>query len=324
MSTIIMAACWPLQGMSASQKAVLISLADQANDDGVCWPAVGTIAARTCLSERAVRDALAWLQTAGVVFREYRANTSTSYTVNPRSYDPNKAPAESKRTTKRKTNVAANAAPPAAAAPGADAAPPANAAVPPANAAPPPANAAGLEGQMPPPNHQLNRQLTANEPSPPALQSGGGEGAPPTDPPVDTENRTEAFKALCRETWKAYADAYLVRYKTEPVRNGKANTTVVNLVKRLGAEAPGVARFFVERVFQDFVVRRCHSIGDLLAQCESYRTQWARDQAVTTESARQVDRTASNANAAKGAAEKALAIVAARKQAAEQKGGGHA
>ena len=33
MSTIIMAACWPLQGMSPSQKAVLISLADKANDD---------------------------------------------------------------------------------------------------------------------------------------------------------------------------------------------------------------------------------------------------------------------------------------------------
>lgn len=110
MSTIIMAACWPLQGMSPSQKAVLISLVDQANDDGVCWPAVGTIAARTCLSERAVRDALAWLQAAGAVFREYRHNTSTSYTVCPKRFDPSKAPAESKRTTKRKTDVAANAA----------------------------------------------------------------------------------------------------------------------------------------------------------------------------------------------------------------------
>ena len=47
MSTIIMAACWPLQGMSPAQKAVLISLADQASDDGVCWPGVNTIAART-------------------------------------------------------------------------------------------------------------------------------------------------------------------------------------------------------------------------------------------------------------------------------------
>lgn len=56
MSTIIMSACWPLQGMSPSQKAVLVSLADQANDDGVCWPSVESIGRRTCLSERAVRD----------------------------------------------------------------------------------------------------------------------------------------------------------------------------------------------------------------------------------------------------------------------------
>jgi len=48
MSTIIMSQCWPLQGLSVTQKAVLISLADQANDDGVCWPAVGTIATRCC------------------------------------------------------------------------------------------------------------------------------------------------------------------------------------------------------------------------------------------------------------------------------------
>lgn len=37
MSTIIMSQCWMLQGLSVTQKAVLISLADQASDDGVCW-----------------------------------------------------------------------------------------------------------------------------------------------------------------------------------------------------------------------------------------------------------------------------------------------
>ncbi|HCL3300057.1 TPA: helix-turn-helix domain-containing protein, partial [Pseudomonas aeruginosa] len=34
MSTIIMSACWPLQGLTPAQKAVLISLADNANDEG--------------------------------------------------------------------------------------------------------------------------------------------------------------------------------------------------------------------------------------------------------------------------------------------------
>jgi len=265
MSTILMAACWPLQGMSPSQKAVLISLADQANDDGVCWPAVGTIAARTCLSERAVRDALAWLQTAGAVFREYRHNTSTSYTVSPKRFDPSKAPTESKRATKRKTNAVENAAPPANAAPGANAAPPANAAVPPADAAPAPANAAPPEGQMPPPNRKGNRHLTANEPFQPAAQAGGDEAA-----------LKEAYLQACRATWAAYEQAYQLRYGTSPVRNAKVNTAVAQIVKRLGAtEAPQVAGWFVSSVSEAFVVKRCHAVGDLLSQCESFRTQWA-------------------------------------------------
>ncbi|KGG90976.1 hypothetical protein P245_14530 [Comamonas thiooxydans] len=292
MSTIIMAACWPLQGMSPSQKAVLISLADQANDDGVCWPAVGTIAARTCLSERAVRDALAWLQAAGAVFREYRHNTSTSYTVCPKRFDPSKAPAESKRTTKRKTDVAANAAPPAAAAPGADAAPPANAAVPPANAAPAPADAAGLEGQMPPPNHQLNRHLTANEPSPPALQSGrGGAG--------QSENTEEtALQAACRETWAAYSFAFEQRYGVKPVRNAPVNANVKALVKRLGhEEAPLVAAWYVANVNEAFVVKNSHGMGVLVNQAEGYRTQWARGQAVTATAAQAADKSSANFDA---------------------------
>ncbi|MEN2432159.1 helix-turn-helix domain-containing protein [Comamonas sp. F1-6] len=292
MSTIIMAACWPLQGMSPSQKAVLISLADQANDDGVCWPAVGTIAARTCLSERAVRDALAWLQAAGAVFREYRHNTSTSYTVCPKRFDPAKAPAESKRTTKRKTDVAANAAPPAAAAPGADAAPPANAAVPPANAAPAPADAAGLEGQMPPPNHQLNRHLTANESSPPALQSGrGGAG--------QAENTEEtALQAACRETWAAYSFAFEQRYGVKPVRNAPVNANVKALVKRLGhEEAPLVAAWYVANVNEAFVVKNSHGMGVLVNQAEGYRTQWACGQAVTATAAQAADKSSANFDA---------------------------
>lgn len=292
MSTIIMAACWPLQGMSPSQKAVLISLADQANDDGVCWPAVGTIAARTCLSERAVRDALAWLQAAGAVFREYRHNTSTSYTVCPKRFDPAKAPAESKRTTKRKTDVAANAAPPAAAAPGADAAPPANAAVPPANAAPAPADAAGLEGQMPPPNHQLNRHLTPNEPSPAASQP-GRDGA------GQTENTEEtALQSACRETWAAYSFAFEQRYGVKPVRNAPVNANVKALVKRLGhEEAPLVAAWYVSNVNEAFVVKNSHGMGVLVNQAEGYRTQWARGQAVTATAAQAADKSSANFDA---------------------------
>lgn len=88
MSTIVMTACWPLQGMSPAQKSVLISLADNANDDGVCWPSVATIGARTCLSERAVRNALRWLEEASLLQSHQRFGRSTWYTITPAAYAP--------------------------------------------------------------------------------------------------------------------------------------------------------------------------------------------------------------------------------------------
>lgn len=157
------------------------------------------------------------------------------------------------------------------------------------------------------------------------ISPGTAGAAPALGEKVDAEAEREAKKAAlqqaCRETWDAYAEAYRVRYGTEAVRNAKGNTAVVLLVKRLGAEeAPAVARFFVERVSEAFVVRRCHAIGDLLQSCEAYRTQWASGSAMTSEGARQADRTASNANTAEGAAAMAIALVARRR--ARQAGAG--
>ncbi|UWU65344.1 helix-turn-helix domain-containing protein [Pseudomonas aeruginosa] len=74
--------------MSPAQKAVLISLADQANDQGVCWPAVDSIAMRCCLSKRAVQQAIKWLRSAGIVSVEERQGRSTMYSVTPAAYAP--------------------------------------------------------------------------------------------------------------------------------------------------------------------------------------------------------------------------------------------
>lgn len=83
-----MSACWPLQGMSLAQKAVLISLADNANDQGVCWPSIATIAKRICASERAVQNAIKWLETAGIVLANRNNGRHTSYTITPAGYSP--------------------------------------------------------------------------------------------------------------------------------------------------------------------------------------------------------------------------------------------
>ncbi|WP_323158285.1 helix-turn-helix domain-containing protein [Pseudomonas viridiflava] len=83
-----MSLCWPLQGMSPAQKSVLVSLADNASDEGVCWPSVSTIGIRTCLSERAVRNALRWLEDAGILVSNQRFGRSTWYTITPAAYAP--------------------------------------------------------------------------------------------------------------------------------------------------------------------------------------------------------------------------------------------
>lgn len=293
-----MAACWPLAGMSASQKAVLISLADQASDDGVCWPGVGTIAKRTCLSERAVQDALAWLQTVGLIFRTYRANTSTSYTISPSRFDLSKAPAPRGRIKGRGADGApgANGAPPADGAPGG------------ANGAPGGADGAPLGVQMAHPNHQLNRNRTVNEPSRPAEPT-----AVVAAGPAQADADATALQAACRETWTAYADAYAARYGIAPVRNAPVNAKVKQFVQRIGYdEAPGVARFYVERVNERFVVGKCHEVGLLLAGAEGYRTQWATGQAMTATRAQQADKSQANFDAA----DEAMALIRAKRGAA--------
>ncbi|MEJ8292938.1 helix-turn-helix domain-containing protein [Delftia tsuruhatensis] len=296
MSTMIMAACWPL-AMSPAQKAVLISLADQANDDGVCWPGVATIAKRTCLSERAVQDAIAWLQTVGVVFREYRINSSTSYTITPANFNPAAAPAKRKRGTGADAAPGANGAPPANGAPGADGAPP------PADGAPGGANGAPQPPQMAHPrgadgapksslNRNRNRKGTANEPSPTAAPPGrDGVGGQPDDGET-------ALQAACKLTWASYSLAYEQRYGVKPVRNQVVNANVKTLVKRLGfEEAPLVAAWYVASVNEAFVVKNSHGVGVLVNQAESFRTQWARGQAVTGTAAQAADKTSANFDA---------------------------
>lgn len=52
--------------------AVYVYLADRANKDGECWPAVSTIATEIKLSEATVRRAIKDLRKAGVIETEQR------------------------------------------------------------------------------------------------------------------------------------------------------------------------------------------------------------------------------------------------------------
>lgn len=111
----------------------------------------------------------------------------------------------------------------------------------------------------------------------------------------------EEVKLANAETWKAYADSYFNRYGAEPVRNAKVNGLIAQLVKRIGAEeAPHVAFYYVT-INDSFLLRTLHDLGNLVAKCESIRTQWATGQQMNGTTARQIENTQSNVSAAEEA-----------------------
>jgi hypothetical protein len=279
MSTIIMSQCWPLQSLSVTQKAVLISLADQANDDGVCWPAIGTIAKRCCMSERAVRTAMDHLEAVGLLSRERRFNSSNVYSVTPGKFDASAAGTKAKRKAKKP-----GAAPGAGGAADAGGAPAAPGDAPGAGGE---AGGAGLEVRPVPPNRHITLIEPSEEPQVPALAA-----------PLSKAALEARMQDACKQTWAAYRAAYRLRHGVDPVRNAKVNTNVRDLVKRLGREeAPQVAGWFLG-VNEQYAVKRMHDLGVLLAGAEAYRTQWATGRQVTTTSAKHTDQTQSNLSTA--------------------------
>lgn len=102
-------------------------------------------------------------------------------------------------------------------------------------------------------------------------------------------------------TWDAYTIAYLDRYGVEPVRNAKVNSQIAQLVQRLGAdEAPQVAMFYVT-VNDSFFIRASHELGLLVQRAEGIRTQWLTGRQVNAVTARQMENTQANINAAQEA-----------------------
>lgn len=80
MSVNYIAKVWALE-IPSTPKLVLLSLADQANDKGICWPSQPYIARRCSLSDRAVRVQLTYLEDAKVIRRNVRAGVGTTFTL---------------------------------------------------------------------------------------------------------------------------------------------------------------------------------------------------------------------------------------------------
>jgi len=137
-------------------------------------------------------------------------------------------------------------------------------------------------------NHQLD----------PSLLQVAADAAPD---PRKARSKSEP-NPLNVDTWKAYKAAYVARYGVPPVRNQKVNGQLASLVKRLGANAPQVAAFYVESG-NGYYVSRGHSADCLLADAEKLHTEWATGRRVTQATARQADATQANLETHTGALE---------------------
>ncbi|ALI04405.1 phage replication protein [Pseudomonas sp. FW306-02-F02-AA] len=131
----------------------------------------------------------------------------------------------------------------------------------------------------------------------------------PADMPGPKDQACKTFKA-----WANYAMAYRKRYSTWPVWNAKVGGQLGQLVDRLGADvAHHVAAHFL-KTNDASVLRKCHSLNELLANAESYHTQWVTGQRINGTTARQQERTEANLSAAEQAAQ----MVLAKRQAGER------
>lgn len=127
------------------------------------------------------------------------------------------------------------------------------------------------------------------------------------------------------KAWIAYAIAYHGRYCTWPLWNQTVAGQMSNFIERVGIErAPRIAVHYVRRVHEEFIVQQMHPVKLLQSNAEKWATQCETGRTITSEGARQADRTATNANTAESAAAKAIAMVAERRARAAQQGGANA
>lgn len=82
MSIRLMSAAWETR-LQTTRKIVLLAMADNANDEGVCFPAINTIADKCSLTGRAVMIALKELEAAGYLLRHQRSGKATVYEIRP-------------------------------------------------------------------------------------------------------------------------------------------------------------------------------------------------------------------------------------------------
>ena len=69
MSVKVMSYVWDIPSFKGSDKLVMLCLADHADDRGLCWPSIDTIARKSGVSSTTVKSTLKKLEAAGWLFK---------------------------------------------------------------------------------------------------------------------------------------------------------------------------------------------------------------------------------------------------------------
>ncbi|WP_367604038.1 helix-turn-helix domain-containing protein [Pseudomonas asiatica] len=269
------------------RKLVLIKLADNASDQGECWPSYQHIADQCEISKRSVMNHINTLCGAGLLRKEIRkggpkGNSSNVY------YLTLGGAADSLGVVQQIHQGSAAGSPPSAA-----------------------GSLGGSAGAAPRTSHSFESvKEPVTEPVATQAEAVVAEGIVvpftaqqprceiPADMPGPKDQSCKTFKA-----WANYAMAYRKRYHAWPVWNAKAGGQVGQLISRLGIDvAHHVAAYFLT-INDARLINGCHNLGDLLAKAEAYHTQWVTNRQMNATTARQQEQTQANLNAAQEAAD---------------------
>lgn len=77
-----MSVVWEME-LKPAEKLVLLALADNANDEGVCWPSIRTICRKSCLGESTVHRAIGKLKELGMLYVNGNDGHSNNFNVLP-------------------------------------------------------------------------------------------------------------------------------------------------------------------------------------------------------------------------------------------------
>lgn len=293
-----MVAAMKLRVGNPLRKLVLIKLADNASDMGECWPSYQHIADQCEISKRSVMNHITALCDSGLLRKEIRkggpkGNSSNVYFLTLDAGAP-PAPGVGQQIHQ---GGAAGSPPSESPALGGSAG-----AAPRTSHSSEPVNEPVIEPIAPPasaevvPDQSRNLVLVVDRTDTPRVEI-------PADMPGPKDQSCKTFKV-----WANYAMAYRKRYHGAwPVWNAKVGGQLGQLVDRLGADvAHHVAAHYL-KTSDAGVLRKCHSLNELLANAESYHTQWVTGQRINGTTARQMERTEANVSAAEQAAQMVLA-----------------